>query len=83
MPLRRARDVQWPAHAEELAREIKMMHLTGIGKQPAGFVIAHRAVFPRVPQLSDHINKLTGALVAAAVLRQVVKAEVRRFLLQP
>jgi hypothetical protein len=76
--LRRARDVERPAHREELALVIEDVELVGIEVAPRRLVVEERVVLPRIPQAGDDLHELAGAAVARGVIGLAVEVEVLR-----
>ena len=76
--LRRARDVERPAHAKMLADMIERVDLAGIGEDAGGGIVDERVVLPAVPEPRDDIEIFPGALVALVVRRMLGQAEILR-----
>ena len=79
--LRRAGDVQRPAHLEVLPLVVQHMHLRGV-EGDAGFLVADEGILvPAVPQTADHLGELDGAVIAVGVAEMLVARIVQRILL--
>ena len=75
--LRRARDVERPAHVEVLPLVIEDVHLVVVEPDAAFLVAQEGVVLPAVPQADHDVVELRGAVVADAVLEMLVAAEIK------
>ena len=77
--LRRARNIQRPAHRERRALVTQHMHFRGVEIAAAFLVANERIVIPRVPQTGDDVEKFLGTAIARLVIDELVTAEIFRF----
>ena len=73
-----ARHRQRPAHREELADMIQLVHLVRVGVDAVDPVVQHGVVFPGVPQPDGGLKEFLGAIVAGVMAQMRFQAEVLR-----
>ena len=81
--LRRARQVERAFHLIMCARMIDRPNAVGIGVAPAGPVVEHGIIGPRIPKTFHHAHVLLGALVTVGVADLANAAEVTARLRRP
>src|SRR4051812_47511131 len=78
MPLRTPRHVERTTHLEEPTLVIERTHLRRIDVSPVRLVGDDGAIVPAIPQATDDIDELVGALIAHFMLVVFVKIKIER-----
>ena len=83
MPLRRAADIERPAHREMAALVVQDVQFRGVVIAAGRFVEHEGAVVPAIPQPEHHFEAFLGPVVARRVVEMPFAVEILRFRLRP